>query len=308
MSETPFPPLIALIGPTGVGKTALAIALAQALDGEIVGADSRQIYRHMEIGTAKPTLAERRAVPHHLVDIIAPDDDFSLAAYQELATAALADITARGKIPLLVGGTGQYLQAVLEGWQVPRVAPDPALRAALEAEAALVGLPVLFARLQAIDPVAATIIAPTNMRRIIRALEVHALTGIPITAQQGKAPPPYRMLTLWLDLPRDLLYRRLDERVDGMLVAGLVDEVRALLARGYDWALPAMSSLGYREWQPLWTGEATLAACTERLKFNTHNFVRKQISWFRRLADVQPLVADETALPQALALIKQLGV
>ncbi len=188
--------LVAIVGPTAVGKTALALALAARLGGEIVSADSRQIYRSMNIGTAKPTPAELAAVPHHLIDIVDPDADFSLAVYHDLATAAIEQIGARGRLPLLVGGTGQYLAAVLEGWQIPRVAPQPELRAALERAAEREGAPALHARLAQVDPAAAAAILPTNLRRIIRALEVYELTGLPISEQQRKQPPPYRIRTL----------------------------------------------------------------------------------------------------------------
>jgi len=282
-----LPTLIALVGPTAVGKTALAVELAGRLGGEIVSADSRQIYRHMEIGTAKPTSAERAAAPHHLIDIRDPDEPFSLADFQELAYAAIDAIVARGRAPLLVGGTGQYLAAALEGWSIPRVPPQPELRAALEREAAELGAAALHARLAAVDPAAAAQIQPANMRRVIRALEVHAVTGRPISEQQRRAPPPYRVRTIWLVRPREELYARADARVEVMLAAGLVDEVAGLLARGYGWELPAMSSLGYIQLRPLFEGRASLAACVERLKFDTHAFIRRQEAWFRRLPNLE---------------------
>lgn len=284
--------LIAIVGPTGVGKSALGLALAERLDGEIVSADSRQVYTGLDIGTAKPTLDERRAVRHHLVDIVALDEDFSLARYQDLARAAIADIIERGRLPLLVGGTGQYLAAVLEGWSVPRVAPHPGLRVALEAEARTQGAAALHARLAQVDPVAAQAIPATNVRRVIRALEVYQVTGEPISVQQSKHAPPYRAITLWLTLPAAELYRRIDDRVDAMMRAGLLDEVRGLIARGYGWELPALSSLGYREFQPYFAGEATLEEAVQRLKYNTHAFARRQPAWFRRLPWLVRLPAD----------------
>ncbi len=280
------PPLIAIIGPTAVGKTALAIAMARRIGGEIVSADSRQIYRYMDIGTAKPSAAER-AAPHHLIDIRDPDEAFSLATYQELAGATIAAITARGRIPLLVGGTGQYLAAVLEGWQIPRVAPQPALRAALEREAAEQGAAALHARLAAVDPLAAAQIAPSNVRRVVRALEVYLVTGQPISAQQTREPPPYQIRTIWLTRPRDELYARADARVDAMLAAGLVEEVARLRAAGYAWELPSMSSLGYIQFRPYFEGTASLADCVARLKFDTHHFIRRQAAWFRRLPNLE---------------------
>lgn len=295
-------PLLAIVGPTAIGKTALAIALARALDGEIVSTDSRQVYRQMDIGTAKPTAQERAAAPHHLIDVVDPDDEFSLAIYQDMAYAAMAAIAARGRLPLLVGGTGQYLAALLEGWQIPRVAPQPELRAALEREAAEHGAAALHARLARVDPEAAAGILPTNLRRIVRALEVYHVTGEPISAQQVKRPPPYRARTLWLTLPTGELYRRIDARVDAMLAGGLVEEVRGLLARGYGWELPAMSGLGYRELQPFFAGQSTLAEAVERLKYDTHAFARRQPNWFRRLPDVTRLRTDAPdLLERALA-------
>jgi tRNA dimethylallyltransferase len=289
-------PLLAIVGPTGVGKTALSIALAQVLGGEIVSADSRQVYRLMDIGTAKPTAEERAAVPHHLIDVADPGDDFSLAVYQDLAYQAIDGIAARGRLPLLVGGTGQYLAAVLEGWQIPRVAPQPGLRARLEREAAEQGAAALHTRLARADPGAATSIQPANVRRVIRALEVYEMTGRPISEQQAKRPPPYRARTLWLSLPADTLYARIDARVDAMIAAGLVAEVRGLLARGYGWDLPSMSGLGYREFQPYFAGAATLEQAIERLKFDTHAFARRQPNWFRRLPAVTQMAADVPGL------------
>ncbi|MBC8161261.1 MAG: tRNA (adenosine(37)-N6)-dimethylallyltransferase MiaA [Roseiflexaceae bacterium] len=301
-------PLIALVGPTAVGKTALSLALAERLGGEIICADSRQIYRQMDIGTAKPTPAERAAVPHHLLDIADPGEDFSLARYQDVATAAIAEVAGRGRLPLLVGGTGQYLAALLEGWQIPRVAPQPELRARLEQQAASVGVAALHTRLAAIDPTAAAGIAPTNLRRIIRALEVYEVSGQPISAQQTKIPPPYTTRTIWLTLPATQLYARIDRRVDAMMAAGLLDEVRGLVERGYKFDMPAMSSLGYREFKPLLEGTATLDECIQRLKFNTHAFARRQPAWFRRLPNVAPLAADAPdVVAQALGVIRVIG-
>lgn len=284
--------LTAIVGPTAVGKTALAVALAQQLGAEIVSADSRQLYRLMDLGTAKPTPAERAAAPHHLLDLCDPDEPFSLAAYQELATHAIAAIVARGRPPLLVGGTGQYLAAVLEGWQVPRVAPQPELRASLERAAAEHGAAALHARLAAVDPAAAAQIAPSNVRRVIRALEVYSVTGVPISAQQTREPPPYAIRTLWLTRPREELYARADARADAMVAAGLADEVADLRRRGYGWELPSMSSLGYIQLRPFLEGEATLAACVERLKFDTHSFIRRQEAWFRRLPGLERWAPD----------------
>ena len=273
--------LVVLGGPTAVGKTAAAIAVARRCGGEIVSADSRQLYRGMDIGTAKPTPEERAAAPHHLIDILDPDEDFSLARYVALARAAIGAILARGRVPILAGGTPLYLNAVTEGWRVPVAPPDPALRAALEAEAAREGLAMLEARLAAVDPVAAAR-AAGNLRRVVRALEVYLTTGTPMSALEGKEPPPYRLVPFILTLDRAALHARIDARVERMVAAGLVDEVRALLARGYDPALPALSGIGYAEIVAHLRGETTLPEATARIKINTHRYVRHQETWFRR--------------------------
>ncbi len=284
--------LIAIVGPTAVGKTELAVAWARKLNGEIVSADSRQIYRSMDIGTAKPTPDEQRQAPHHLIDIRDPDQSFSLAEFYDLALAAIADIRSRGRVPLLVGGTGQYLAAILEGWQIPRVAPQPALRAELEQVAVQEGPTTLHARLAAVDPVAASRIPPSNVRRVIRALEVYLVSGEPISRLQERQPPPFRPRTIWLHRPRSELYARADARIERMIAAGLVEEVAALLARGYDWSLPAMSSLGYIQFRPYFEGKSDLASCIERLRFDTHAFIRRQEMWFRRLPNLEIWTPD----------------
>jgi tRNA dimethylallyltransferase len=274
--------LIAVVGPTATGKTALGIRLARAIDGEIMGADSRQVYRHMDIGTAKPTPEERALTPHHLLDVVDPDEPFSLAQYLELATAALEDIWARGRQPLLVGGSGQYVWALLEGWTVPRLPPQPELRRALEGRAAREGAEALHRELAQVDPRAAAGIDPRNVRRAIRALEVYEATGRPISFWQEKTPPSWDALILGLTCPRDQLYRRIDARVDDMMEAGLVDEVRGLLAMGYSRELPSMSGIGYREVGQHLVGELDLATAVERIKTATHRLARQQATWFRR--------------------------
>lgn len=275
------PILIVLAGATAVGKTAAAIALARAFDGEIVSADSRQIYRGMDIGTAKPTPEERMAAPHHLLDLRDPDDDFSLAEYQALAYATIAAIHARGRAPLLAGGTPLYLNAVVEGWRIPRVPPNPQLRAALTAEIVREGVAGLQKRLTAVDPVAAQR-SGGNARRLIRAWEVYAATGQPMSAQVGKTPPPYHIAQFGLTLARPALHARIDARVERMVAAGLVDEVRALLDRGYDPGLPALSGIGYAEIVRYLRGELALDEAVTQIKTNTHRYVRHQETWLRR--------------------------
>ena len=276
-----LPPLIVILGPTGVGKTGLAIELAQALGGEIIGADSRQIYRRLDIGTAKPTAEQRAEVPHHLIDFVEPDYSLSLAEYQVRAFQTIDALHSRGILPLLVGGSGQYITAVEEGWSIPRVPPDHRLRAELEAFAAQYSARALHDQLRQVDPASAERIHPNNTRRVIRALEVQRLTGRAISELQRKKPPPYRILTIGLRLERALLYPQVDARVDEMIAAGFVAEVRGLLEMGYDRHLPSLSGLGYLEIAEHLLDGRPLAEAIERTKFSTHDFIRRQDVWFR---------------------------
>jgi len=274
-------PLIAVLGPTAVGKTALSLHLAETFNGEVVSADSRQVYRGLDTGTAKATPEERRCVPHHLLDLVDPDQPLTLAEYQRLAYATIEDILRRGRLPLLVGGSGLYVRAVLEGWTIPGVEPNAALRAALEREAEERGEAALHHWLAALDPQAAARIDPRNVRRVVRALEVCLTAGRPISALQARRPPPYRILRLGLTMPRELLYRRLDQRVERMMAQGLVEEVQGLVARGYSLTLPAMSGLGYRQIGLYLQGEITLEEAVALIKRETRRFVRQQYTWFR---------------------------
>ena len=273
--------LVAIVGPTAVGKSRLALSLAQTFHAEIVSADSRQVYRYLDIGTAKPSAAELSIVSHHLINIINPDEDFSLAQYQQMAYQAIAEIQGRGRLPLLVGGSGLYVWSVLEGWQIPRVTPDTAFRSDMEQMAADGGNGELYRRLQELDPVAAQKIDPRNIRRVIRALEVHQRAATPISGLQRKKAPPYHTLILGLTMDRGELYRRIDRRVDEMVEQGLVAEVTRLVARGYDFTLPAMSGIGYREIGMYLRHELTLEEAVQKIKFETHRFVRHQYNWFR---------------------------
>jgi tRNA dimethylallyltransferase len=275
------PPLIVVVGPTAAGKTRLAIRLGEELSGEIVSADSRQLYRGLDIGTAKPTVQQQRRVPHHLLDVIDPDEKFTLALYQEMASKAIDGILGRGKAPLLVGGTGLYVRAVVENWAIPRVEPDEQLRAELYRQAEEEGAESLHARLREVDPVAAERIEARNVRRVVRALEVYLESGVPISRLQGKRPSPYRSLQIGLTMERTELYRRVDRRVDDMIEAGLVEEVRSLVERGYSHDLPAMSGLGYGQIGRYLRGEMALEEAIQRIKHDTHRFVRQQYNWFR---------------------------
>ncbi len=273
--------LVAVVGPTGVGKSRLALSLAQTFDGEIVSADSRQIYRHMDIGTAKPTSEELSLIPHHMVDIINPDEDFGLAQYQQLAHKAIDSIHQRNKLPLLIGGSGLYVWSTLEGWQVPQVPPDVEFRRSLQRKAAKAGAGELYQELVKVDPVSAQRIDPRNVRRVIRALEVSKHVNVPFSQLQQKQAPPFKILIIGLTADRVALYRRIDSRVDEMMELGLVEEVRKLEEMGYGFDLPAMSGIGYKQIGMVLGGELSLEEAVQKIKFETHRFVRHQYSWFR---------------------------
>ncbi len=275
------PNLIAVLGPTAVGKTAISLHLAHQFDGEIISADSRQIYRGLDIGTDKIGPAERAQVPHHLIDVVAPDRVLTLAEYQRLAFAAVEDIHGRGRLPILAGGTGLYVRAVLDGLGIPEVPPDFALREELEAYAAANSAEALHARLAALDPDAAVSIDYRNVRRVVRALEVCLVTGEPISRLQQATPPPWRILRIGLTRPREALFERIDGRVDEMMARGLLEEVETLLAAGYGPELPALTGLGYRQMIQHLRGELTLEEAVEEVKRQTRRFVRQQGTWFR---------------------------
>jgi tRNA dimethylallyltransferase len=274
--------MVVIVGPTAVGKTALSIHLAEAVGGEIVSADSRQVYRGMDIGTAKASPEEQAQVPHHLLDVVDPDQSLSLVQFQEIAYAAIDAIIEQNRVPFLVGGAGQYVMAVVEGWQMPRVPPDEAMRRELYQQAEDEGANALHARLRALDPTAAERIDFRNVRRVVRALEVCLLTGQPISEQQGRSPPPYRILMIGLTLPRPQLYERIDQRVERMIDAGLEDEVRRLVAAGHGFDLPAMSGVGYGQFAPYLAGKATLDEVVRDIKRASRRFVRHQGNWFRQ--------------------------
>jgi tRNA dimethylallyltransferase len=272
--------LIAIVGPTAVGKTALAVQLAERFGGEVIGADSRQIYRFMDVGSAKPCAAERLRVPHHLIDIVTPDETLTLGQYKALASACIDEISNRGKLPLIVGGTGLYLKTIVEGWTIPAVAPDYAFRERLLADASAHGSAALYEKLLAVDPAAAGKVDPRNVRRVVRYLEVFHATGEPISSRQRKIEPPYDLLQIGLTLPRALLYRRIDARVDAMMSQGFLEEVRRLVDIGYDPDLPALSGFGYRQLIQHVLGRMTLADAVAETKKETRRFVRRQYAWF----------------------------
>lgn len=274
--------LIVLLGPSGVGKTELSIRLAEKLDMEIVSADSRLLYRGLDIGTAKPSRAQRARVPHHLIDLADPDETWSLARFQDAAQKAIECIGGRERLPLLVGGTGQYLRAILEGWTPPRLAPRPELRAGLEAWSGEIGADGLHARLASLDPLAAAKIDPRNVRRTIRALEVILSTGRRFSEQRAqKTDSAYRSLQIGLTRPRPELYARIDARIGQMLATGWLDEVRGLLREGYAPELPSLSAIGYQQLIRHLRGEIGLEEAVVLIKRATRAFVRRQANWFK---------------------------
>jgi tRNA dimethylallyltransferase len=276
-----MPGLLAIVGATATGKTALANELAKRLDGEIINADSRQVYRGMDIGTAKPSPAEQAAARHWLIDVIAPRDPYTLADFLDGANAAIADISARGKLPILCGGTGQYVWALLEGWRVPRVPPNQALRNELEATVTREGVATIARQLIEMDPAAAKEVDLQNPRRVIRAIEVLRATGRTMGEWRRREAPSFAATMVGLSIERAALYQRIDARVDRMLEAGLVEEVRTLIADGNDCGLPSMSGIGYRQICEHLVGECTLDQAITRIKTATHRLARMQHTWFR---------------------------
>ncbi len=277
------PPLILIVGPTAVGKTELSIQLAERLasGGEIVSADSRLFYRGMDIGTAKPTPEEQARVPHHLIDIANPDEILSLAIFQQKAREVIADIHTRNKIPFLVGGTGQYMRAVTEGWNPPEVEPDERLRNELSKMKEEKGNKWLYEKLESLDAEAASKIDPRNVRRTIRALEVIFTTGRKFSEQRGQIESLYHLITIGLTRPRPELYERVDQRIDMMFANGFVDEVKSLLAKGYSPSLPTMSAIGYRECIRVVKGELSEEQAKAEIRRATRIFVRRQANWFK---------------------------
>lgn len=279
--EEKRPPLVLIIGPTAVGKTEIAIQLAERINGEIVSADSRLFYRGMDIGTAKPSQVEQARVPHHLIDIANPDEILSLAVFQQKAWKAIADIHTRNHLPFLVGGTGQYIRAVTEGWTPPEVKPDERLRSELEKMKDARGIDWLYEKLKTLDPEAAERIDPRNFRRTIRALEVIMSTGKKFSEQRGQSDSPYRPITIGLTRPRPELYARVDARIESMFAHGFLEEVKGLLAKGYSPTLPTLSAIGYRECVAVLEGRIKVEEAKQLIGRATRVFVRRQANWFK---------------------------
>jgi tRNA dimethylallyltransferase len=276
--------MVAIVGPTASGKTRLAICLAGRFPGEIINADSRQVYRYMDIGTAKPTAPDQQRVPHHLLDLMDPDQEFSLGAFLSLAKSAAAGIRHRGRLPWLVGGTGQYIWALLEGWDPPGIPPDEDFRRDREREAGEFGPVALHQQLEAIDPQRASQLDSRNVRRVIRALEIFHVTGRKPSDFSGRTLPVQDSMVIGLTLARQELYARIDRRVDQMMAAGFLEEVRRLSAMGYRMGTGPLDSLGYRELGMHLRAELSLDEAVQRTKLQTHRMARRQYTWFK-LAD-----------------------
>ncbi|MFH1184580.1 MAG: tRNA (adenosine(37)-N6)-dimethylallyltransferase MiaA [Chloroflexota bacterium] len=275
-------PVVALIvGPTAVGKTEISLQLAERLGAEIVSVDSRLFYRGLDIGTAKPSRQDRARIPHHLIDIAEPDETLSLAAFQKLAHEAIAGIVSRARLPLLVGGTGQYARAVAAGWRPPRVPPNESLRRELARLASERGRQWLHERLRMLDPDAAAAIDPRNVRRTTRALEVILTTGRRFSQQRGHGDSPYRLIAIGLRRPRQELYTRIDARIDAMFAQGLLEETRRLLDRGFRPDLPALSAIGYLQCVKVIRGQLDFDQARAEVRRATRAFARRQSNWFK---------------------------
>jgi tRNA dimethylallyltransferase len=281
------PPIALIAGPTGVGKSALAIALAETFRGEIVSADSRQVYRSLAIGTAQPSAEELARVRHHLVGFLPPDQPFSAAMFVHHAERALAGIAARGRVAFLVGGTHHYVRALLDRFEVPSVAPRWQVREELEQLGREGGAAELHARLSRVDPAAAASIPMANVRRVVRALEVIDATGQTFSEVGRRRGQPRQALRLAVTMPREQLYARIDARIDDMLRRGWLDEVRYLLAAGYSPSLPALTSTGYQALIRHLQGETSLDEAVRQVKYSTHAYVRRQYAWLRRDMDLE---------------------
>ena len=282
VDRPPHPRVVAIVGPTASGKTDLSLSVAHALGAEIINADSRQVYRGMDIGTGKPSRDERSRAPHHLFDIVDPDEHFSLAAFLDSAREAITAIHDRGSPIVLVGGTGQYVWALLEGWQIPSVPPNPELRLSLQAQAEKYGPGALYTKLKALDPESAAIIDAQNVRRVIRALEVMSATHRRFSEVRRSEPPPWAVTIIGLTMARPLLDRRIADRIDRQIAAGWVDEVRQLQAQGYETTLPSFGSIGYRDVAAFDAGQVDLESTRERVLGATKRLARKQYAWFGR--------------------------
>lgn len=304
-------PLIVLTGPTSVGKTALSISLAKAVNGEIISADSMQVYQYMDIGSAKIMAEEMAGVRHYLVDVLLPDEEFHIVRFQEMAKAAMEEIYSRGKIPILVGGTGFYIQAVTRDIDFTEGDQDNAFRERMEKLAKERGAEYLHGLLQQADPKSAQEIHANNVKRVIRALEFYEKNGSPISAHneaERQKESPYQLAYFVLNAPRELLYERIDRRVDQMMEAGLLEEVRMLRDRGYHRGMVSMQGLGYKELLAFLDGECSLEEAVRILKRDTRHFAKRQLTWFRREQEAVWIQKEDYAFDEERILKKMLDI
>jgi tRNA dimethylallyltransferase len=297
-------PLIVILGPTGVGKTEISLELADEIHGEIISADSRLFYRGMDIGTAKPSQEDMQRVPHHLIDVSTPDETWSLALYQQATKQIIDDVHARGKVPMLVGGTGQYIKALVGGWDLPAQEPDDPLRKILEQIAIEKGKEAMFQILIRMDPQTLDYVEYQNTRRVVRALEVILRTGKPFSDLRQIKHVPYSVFQLGIKRDRKALYERIDQRIEKMFSDGFVAEVQSLLNRGYHRDVPALSAIGYREVTAYLAGEISLAEAVLLMKRYTRQYVRRQANWFKETdEEIHWLDADHIDFPEILSLL-----
>jgi tRNA dimethylallyltransferase len=294
------PPLLVLVGPTAIGKTALSLQIAKRFNAEIISGDSMQVYRRMNIGTAKLMPEEMEGVPHHLIDICEPEHPFSVSEFQRLCTESIQDIAAHGKLPMIVGGTGLYIESVCYGFEFQEQGTDETYREQQREYAITHGNEALHAKLGAIDPVSAAKLHPNDVGRVVRALEIHHVTGKPLSEQQAQARgddkrSPYRLCLIGLTMDRASLYSRIEQRIDEMLTAGLVDEVRGLLASGVPRDAVSMRGLGYKEIAAYLAGEIDYESAVEVLKRDTRHFAKRQLSWFRHMKALEWVDVDAAA-------------
>ena len=308
------PKVLVVVGPTASGKTALGVALAQKLNGEIISADSMQIYKYMNIGTAKVTAEEMQGIPHHLVDCVLPNEEFSVAKFKEMALDAIETILAKGKLPIVIGGTGLYINSLTLPWDFQKKDSDEEIRWRLTAEAEILGREALYERLKSVDPATAEIVHPNNLNRVIRALEIYELTGKPksyFDEETKKKEVPYDYVILGLDWEREILYNRINRRVDLMIGDGLIDEAKMLIERGYDWNLTALKAIGYKELKPYLEGESALEEVVTVLKRDSRHYAKRQMTWFRKDDRIHWLKMSEdkelaSQLHESLKLIQPL--
>ncbi|MDP2643174.1 MAG: tRNA (adenosine(37)-N6)-dimethylallyltransferase MiaA [Candidatus Peregrinibacteria bacterium] len=284
-------PLIVILGPTASGKTDLSLQIAHAINGEIISTDSRQLYKGLEIGSDIITEEKMEGVPHHMIGITEPKNTITLAEYQDMATEKIKEIVKRKHIPMLVGGTGLYISAITQGYQLPRMEPDLKLRARLFKQAEKYGNNYIYKKLQKLDPSAAKRIHPNNIVYVVRAIEINAIKKE--NKKDKKINPKYDIFMVGIDWPREKLYERIGLRVENQLKRGLVNEVKNLLKKGYNEPLPAISSLGAKEMIPYIKGKSSLEECVELLKKNTRNYAKRQMTWFRRYKNIKWLKPED---------------